>query len=147
MASRGPEGVSAFVIDASMAASWFLPDEADEQTQVLAERAALVPPLAPSLFLHEMRSLFVMAERCVAAARATIFSNKWMSSKSSLARTRAQATPGQLPRSPSNMALTSYDATYLSLAIERDIPLATLDRKLAAAAKGEGVEVEGPLRV
>ncbi len=39
--------------------------------------------------------------------------------------------------------LTVYDAAYLELAIRRDPPLATLDRKLAVAARAEGVEVNG----
>ncbi|RUX65866.1 VapC toxin family PIN domain ribonuclease, partial [Mesorhizobium sp. M2A.F.Ca.ET.040.01.1.1] len=33
----------------------------------------------------------------------------------------------------------------LSLALERTLPLATLDRRLAAAARAEGVEILGPL--
>jgi predicted nucleic acid-binding protein len=35
--------------------------------------------------------------------------------------------------------LTSYDATYLEMAIRRVLPLATLDSELAAAAKVEHV--------
>ncbi|CVI16186.1 hypothetical protein AGR1A_Cc20819 [Agrobacterium fabacearum CFBP 5771] len=36
-------------------------------------------------------------------------------------------------------ALPAYDAAYLSLAISHNVPLATHDRKLAAAAKLENV--------
>jgi predicted nucleic acid-binding protein len=36
-------------------------------------------------------------------------------------------------------ALTVYDSSYLALAMRESLPLATLDRKLAAAAKDEGV--------
>lgn len=35
--------------------------------------------------------------------------------------------------------LTAYDAAYLALAIEKAIPLATLDKQLIAAATHEGV--------
>ena len=35
--------------------------------------------------------------------------------------------------------LTSYDAAYLELAIRLGVPLATLDEKLSAAARNEGV--------
>lgn len=38
-----------------------------------------------------------------------------------------------------------YDATYLSLAIEIDAPLATLDRELARAAAAEGVPLAVPV--
>jgi predicted nucleic acid-binding protein len=37
--------------------------------------------------------------------------------------------------------LTVYDAMYLQLALDIEAPLATLDRRLAAAARAEGVEV------
>ena len=37
--------------------------------------------------------------------------------------------------------LTVYDAAYLELALRQRLPLATLDRELAAAARREGVEV------
>lgn len=40
--------------------------------------------------------------------------------------------------------LSAYDATYLALSVNRSAPLATLDRKLAAAARKEGVTVLGP---
>ena len=41
--------------------------------------------------------------------------------------------------------LSAYDASYLSLALSDRIPLATLDKKLAAAAKAEQIELLGPI--
>lgn len=43
-----------------------------------------------------------------------------------------------------NHGLNAYNAAYLALALNRSLPLATLDRKLAAAARKEGVTVLGP---
>ena len=37
--------------------------------------------------------------------------------------------------------LTSYDAAYLDLALNRGLPLATLDKELRAAAKKIGVKL------
>lgn len=37
--------------------------------------------------------------------------------------------------------LTIYDASYLALALDRNLPLATLDDALAAAARAENVPV------
>ena len=37
--------------------------------------------------------------------------------------------------------LTAYDAAYLELALRKGAPLATLDRRLAEAARAEGVSV------
>jgi len=39
--------------------------------------------------------------------------------------------------------LTTYDSAYLELAVRRNLPLATLDRELRAAAQSEGVELLG----
>jgi len=39
--------------------------------------------------------------------------------------------------------LTSYDASYLELALRRSLPLATLDRQLRAAAAAESVSLLG----
>jgi predicted nucleic acid-binding protein len=41
--------------------------------------------------------------------------------------------------------LAAYDAACLVLAQERGLPLATLDQKLAQAARREGVVLLGPL--
>ncbi len=40
--------------------------------------------------------------------------------------------------------LTAYDAAYLELALRRNLPLATMDKALAASARAEGVKVLGP---
>lgn len=37
--------------------------------------------------------------------------------------------------------LTAYDASYLELALRKDIPLATLDKDLRKAAKKTGVQI------
>ena len=37
--------------------------------------------------------------------------------------------------------LSGYDATYLELAVRMQLPLATLDRALAASARAEGLDV------
>ena len=40
--------------------------------------------------------------------------------------------------------LSAYDASYLALALERDLPLATLDRQLIEVATSVGVGILGP---
>lgn len=40
--------------------------------------------------------------------------------------------------------LTAYDASYLELAMRRNLPLATMDKALAASARNEGIKVLGP---
>ena len=40
--------------------------------------------------------------------------------------------------------LTAYDASYLELSLRKGLPLATMDKALAASARAEGVTVFGP---
>ena len=39
--------------------------------------------------------------------------------------------------------LSGYDASYLALALSQNLPLATLDNRLASAARAQEVEVRG----
>ncbi|MGA9602071.1 MAG: type II toxin-antitoxin system VapC family toxin, partial [Methylocystis sp.] len=52
-----------FVLDASFAASWFLPDEASPATNALLDRLVEAEAAVPSLFRHEMRNLMLLAHR------------------------------------------------------------------------------------
>ncbi|RWN02256.1 MAG: PIN domain-containing protein [Mesorhizobium sp.] len=133
----------AFVLDASVAAAWLLPEEHSDAAEALIGALTAQCPV-PSLFWHEARSIVLMAER-----------------RNRIAPGEAIAAMGRLRRLPledagaggdgsvlamaTSHGLSAYDAVYLSLALERTLPLATLDRKLVAAALAEGIEIIGPL--
>jgi len=128
----------AFVVDASLASTWFLPDEADPAT------AARDPPVVPSLFLHEMRSLLIIAARRERASRDAIL--RQLDVVERLYRRNAGAGDGrEIAHLAFKHGLTTYDATYLSLTLDQGLPLATLDKQLAAAARAEKVPILGPL--
>jgi predicted nucleic acid-binding protein len=69
---------------------------------------------------------------------------------------RVSALPLRVDREPidlralddlaSRHGLSAYDAAYLELAVRRALPLATLDKGLARAARAAGVAVEAPSR-
>jgi predicted nucleic acid-binding protein len=140
----GPAGAPAFVVDVSIAAAWFMPDERREATDALLAKLRTASGLAPTLFWFEARNLFLMGER-----------------RGRLRSGEAIVSMGQLRALPLHDAgsgddavalmlaikhdLTAYDALYLGLAISEALPLATLDRKLAVAAQAEGVAIVGPL--
>lgn len=131
-----------FVIDASLAAAWLLPEEySDAAETVIASISEPCP--APSLFWFEIRNILVMSER-----RGRIASGGAL-----LGMERVRRLPlddagiggdGSILLLASNHTLSAYDAAYLALAINRNVSLATLDRKLAGAARKEGVAVLGP---
>ncbi|MGE7370465.1 type II toxin-antitoxin system VapC family toxin [Neorhizobium sp. NPDC001467] len=132
-----------FVIDASMAAAWLLPEEfSDAAEAVMATVNAPCP--VPSLFFFEIRNIHAMSERRGRIAAGSALVNMERVRRLPLEDAGIGADSYVLLLS-ANHSLSAYDAAYLALALSRSIPLATLDRKLAAAARKDGVAVLGPL--
>jgi predicted nucleic acid-binding protein len=134
----------AFVLDASIAASWFLPDEQSDITERLIMDLANAPGLVPSLFWFEIRNLFIMAQR-----RGRLAPGAALSATQQL---RALPLTDGGPGADSIIidialrhGLSGYDASYIALAMVSSLPLATLDQKMAAVARGEGIAIVGPL--
>jgi predicted nucleic acid-binding protein len=127
-----------FVIDASIAGSWFLPDEATTLTNTLARRVAESGAAAPDLLWHEVRNLLVSAWRRgrlpLSALEAQLEALEGLPLQDS-----GRGDGRLVTRLARQHGLTSYDAAYLAVAVENELPLASLDRALRAAAKAEGV--------
>lgn len=128
----------AFVLDASVAASWLLePDETHLATRaeaMLRSDGALVP----HLWLLEIRSALLSAERRGRVEEAIV--SAFLDGLSTLP---IVVDHGQDLRAVMGLArqyrLTVYDAAYLELAQRRSLPLASLDRALVAVARDTGV--------
>ena len=131
------------VVDASIAAAWLLPEEDSDAAEALIAALSGMPPV-PSLFWHEARNILVMAER-----RGRIVAGEAAAAMGRLRRLALEdagaGSDGAVLALATAHGLTAYDAAYLALAQERDLPLATLDQKLAGAARREGVALLGPL--
>lgn len=132
------------IVDASLAAAWFLPDEQNDDVDQLMADLGRAPGLVPPLFWFETRNLFVNAERrqrlqpgepqlCMAQLRQ-------MPLEDDLERLDARVIALALSHK-----ISGYDASYLALAQHRARPIATLDRRLAEAARAESVPLRGPL--
>jgi predicted nucleic acid-binding protein len=135
---------AAVVIDASIAAAWFLPDEQNDAADQLMTDLRLRPGRVPSLFWFETRNIFLTAER-----RGRLEAGGAVLSMAQLRALPLQdegSGPDPLTLTlAARRALSAYDASYLALCVQLALPLATADRKLAAAARAEGVEIRGPL--
>ena len=131
-----------FVLDASVAATWLMPDEANTRADAAY---ALFPDdsaVAPGLWWYEIRNIFLMNER----------RGRLDSIQTNRALALLAALPIQLDHGASEPALlalarehklTAYDAAYLELAQRENIALATLDEALARAARAAGVALVG----
>ena len=131
-----------FVIDASMAAAWLLPEDYSEAADAVITTIDAPCPV-PSLFFFEIRNILAMSER----------RGRLMPGGALINMERVRRLPlddagiggdGYVFLLSATHGLSAYDAAYLALALNRNVPLATLDRKLAAAARKEGVTVLGP---
>ena len=135
--------MSMFVLDCSVALAWLFQDEAGPNTdQLLKElrdddRNAIVP----NLWRLELGNVLVQAERHgrVTAAQLTTA----LELVRNLPVTTDAETDGRAFREILNLAratsLTTYDASYLELAMRHGLPLATLDKALIRAARGVAV--------
>jgi predicted nucleic acid-binding protein len=128
------------VVDASVTISWYLADEAAATTQTVLGILAEVEGIVPALWWFEIRNALLMNER-----RGRLDATQIAAILAHLAK-----LPIVLDRDPTGDAvfalarryrLTFYDAAYLELALRRDAPLATLDRRLAAAARAAAVRL------
>lgn len=130
----------AFVADASVAASWVLPDEEAEVADLALDRLGSETAKVPDVFWHELRNLLLTAER-----RGRIDHRH---AEVSMARLRrfpircpGEADDRHVMALARDHRLAAYDASYLALAIREGCALASLDRRLNAAARVESVAI------
>lgn len=135
----------AFVLDAPLAAAWFLPDTHAGAGDTLLDELTMTVAHVPTLFWSEIRSLFLAAER-----RLRLRSGEAALSMAQLRglplRDEGAGNDSLILRLAGRHSLSGSQASYLALALDRSLPLATGDIQLASAARSEGFDVVGPLR-
>jgi len=131
-----------FVIDASMAASWMFPDERGSASLRAYARLAEEPAIVPHLWWYEVRNVFIMNER-----RERIDAEQTRTAIALLSELPIEfdhdCVEPTLFYFARQYRLTVYDAAYLELAARFTLPLATLDRAMASAARAERITVIG----
>jgi predicted nucleic acid-binding protein len=137
--------VKRFVLDASVVLAWFLDRPtapfADHIRQLLLRGNRAV---VPALWQLEIANGFIVAERrgvhtpsdTVEALRNLdiVIAQAIENSQDEVSMRRALLTAREF-------GLTAYDAVYLETALRQESPLATLNRRLIAAASKAGVEL------
>jgi len=131
-----------FVIDASIAACWLMPDERHPVADLAFKRIAHDPAVAPSLWWFELRNMMIVNER-----RGRLDSAKTGQALRLLrglpVSTDTEPDEDRLMHLARRHRLTVYDAAYLELALRGIYPLATLDAALIAAARAEAAPLIG----
>ena len=132
-----------FVLDASVTLAGILPDELVPAAIALLASASKGGAVVPSFWAVEVANGLLVAERRTRIK--TPFRLATLADLSQLTVERDAETAdhawGHSSRLAARHGLSVYDAAYLELALRRGLPLATLDRKLKAAAQGEAVVI------
>jgi predicted nucleic acid-binding protein len=127
------------VLDVSVVAAWAFEDEAAAIADVAADRLADGFALVPSLWHFETAHAMTKAVRRdrLRPDEATAFLDRLSAFD---IRTDALPPNGwRLHAESLRYDLSAYDTAYLLLALDRGLPLATLDRALSEAAARAGV--------
>ena len=128
------------VVDCSVLIAGLLPDEFEEQAQLILEdlHRGITVAVVPSLFYQEVSNVLLMAYRRRRINRDTLFQYLDVIAMLPIKIDTVAATQGNTMKVVCELAeehgLTTYDASYLELAARLDLPLATLDTDLYETA-------------
>ena len=131
----------AFVLDASVALAWFVRQQATAYTDRIKRLAKRQPLHVPAVWPLEIaNALGVLQRRAVLSERAARTSADLLGSLVVTVHPDRLSIPEMLDFAARH-GLSSYDASYLDLAISLRVPLACRDGKLQSALVGAGVRL------
>lgn len=130
------------VLDASVAASWFLKNQATRRADDLLANRDRYSFVAPVYFAVELRNLLLVAERRGALTTAMVEENLLRAEVLiDIEHGDVQEEAEAAMATGRAYGLTLYDAIYLSKALREGRDLASRDRQLLAAATAAGVKI------
>jgi predicted nucleic acid-binding protein len=130
-----------FVLDCSVAISWCLVDENDDYANAILAMMPDSEAFVPGIWSLEIANTLVVAERRnritqEQSEQAMALLQSLLIQVDLFTDTKALDATLKLARQE---GLAAYDAAYLELALRLQLPLATLDTRLAEAATRCGV--------
>jgi predicted nucleic acid-binding protein len=137
--------VKRFVLDASVALAWFL----DRPTAQYANHVRQLllggnRAVVPALWQLELANGFIVAERrgvLTLSDTTEALQNLDIVIAHAIENSQDTVSMGRALHTAREFRLTAYDAAYLETALRQELPLATLDPQLLAAAARAGVEI------
>jgi predicted nucleic acid-binding protein len=134
---------NSFVIDNSVVMSWCFRDQANPYADSILERLSAAVAYVPSVWSLEVVNVLLSAERKKYISQAD--SVRFISLLSQLPIFVEYESPEKAMKDLLGLArahnLSSYDSSYLDLAMRKGLPLATLDEKLRKAAANTNVSI------
>jgi predicted nucleic acid-binding protein len=137
------------VLDNSVVISWCLEAEQDEYADAVLESLDTGEALAPAVWPLEAGNVLIAAERRQRLNRAATV--RFLELLAALPIRVEQESPERMLKEILSLAreqgLSTYDASYLDLAMRRGLPLATRDAALAEAARRCGIPLFEPKNI
>jgi predicted nucleic acid-binding protein len=126
-----------FVVDASIVMAWCFADEVDIYADNVLDALTTAKAFVPSIWPLEIGNVLLAAERRKRLSEAD--SSRFLTLLSQLPITMEPEPPQRMLREILALArecrLSTYDASYLDLAMRSGLPIATNDESLRKAAK------------
>jgi len=132
-----------FVIDNSVVMAWCFADEESDYADFVLDSLEVNEAIVPAIWPLEVGNVLVVGERRQRLSEAD--STRFLSLLYNLPISVDQETPDRMMKEIVALArrhqLSTYDASYLDLAMRRDLPLATRDTALRKAAEQSQVMI------
>ena len=132
-----------FVIDNSVVMIWCFKDETNKYADAILDSLELSTAYVPSIWPLEVGNVLLVAERRKRLSEAD--STRFITLLAELPIVIEQETPERMMKDILALArehqISTYDASYLDLAMRKGLPIATLDKGLKKAAKRSQVSI------
>ncbi len=126
-----------FVADNSVVMAWCFEDEASRYADLVLDSLETADAVVPAIWPLEVGNVLLVAERKKRLSEAEIV--RFLGLIGNLPIVVEQEAPermlGEIVVLAREHRLSTYDASYLDLAMRRGLPIATQDTSLAKAAK------------
>lgn len=138
-----------FVLDASVALAWVLSDEEPSivdyaRAVLVALRGAEASAVVPDVWQAEVAGVLLRRLRAGALSTQTFDEALQLFDFLKLESRRQAYTLRAIAELALRYRLQAIDALYLDLALQLELPIATVDRGLRSAAKAHGVALVTP---
>lgn len=130
--------MNALILDASIAAAWLFDDESEPRADSVLTRLAEEEAIVPQHWHLEVRNALIVGERR-GRIRPNEVDERLIYLRILPVRTDSKPDLEAAFSVARIHGLSFYDALYLELARRKNLPLATLDGPLGAAAVAEGL--------
>ena len=132
-----------FVVDNSVVMSWCFKDETTKYTDAILDHLEQATAFVPAVWPLEVSNVLLVAERRKRLSQAD--SSRFILLLLELPIIVEQESSARMLSEILALAreykLSSYDASYLDLAMRKGLPIATTDKNLLAAARRSNVSI------